>query len=98
MKKTDKQIAKAIAQLEKLKPRIRRRSAFGDDHHAAIDAQIDVMRNDLADDEIWSRHQDRDECDAWSESVREAALEARRWMDFEEDASPVDGWKELAEA
>ena len=38
-----KQIDKEIAALKKMKPNVRRSSAFGDNHHAAIDAQIDVL-------------------------------------------------------
>ena len=97
MKKTPDQIADEVARLDRVKPRIRQRSAFGDDHHDAIDAQVDVLRNNLDWDEIWSRHEDRDESDAWTESVRDAALEALAWRDGDRDVSPADDWEEMAD-
>ena len=52
---TKKQVAAEIATLEKLKPRVRPSSMFGDDHHAAIDAQLVVLRERLDSDEIHKR-------------------------------------------
>ncbi|MBF8281278.1 MAG: hypothetical protein HW378_193 [Anaerolineales bacterium] len=38
------------------------------------------------------------DCEDYNEHQRDAALEARRWLDGEEESSLVAGWKELAEA
>lgn len=89
---TQKQITAEIAKLTKMKPKVRRRSGFGDDHHAAIDAQIYVLteRSDL--DDIY---------DAWAEedhasNVQEAAVEACHWMTGENaQQAPSKGWAEL---
>jgi len=91
MKPTEKQITKEIEVLKKLKPRVRRRTAFGDDNHAAIDTQLAVLEGRMDTDAIY-------DCEDYNEHQRDAALEARRWLDGEEESSLVAGWKELAEA
>ena len=44
-RKTEEQISAEIAALVALKPKVRQRTAFGDDNHAAIDAQLAVLRD-----------------------------------------------------
>jgi hypothetical protein len=91
---TLEQISAQIAALQKIKPRVRHYSLFGADHHAAIDAQIQVLEGRMDNDEIY----DEKEKAQWPDSVLEAALDARRWLDGEyEDATDlVASWKELA--
>lgn len=99
MKPTQKQIDSEIAKLKKMKPRVRRTSAFGDNHHNAIDAQVEVLTSRLSEMAIYDRSDDGtgDELneDKWRENVRESALEARRWMDGDEPHPPSHNWKEL---
>jgi hypothetical protein len=96
-KPTDKQIKTEIAKLEKMKPRVRHYSGFGDDHHAAIDAQLEVLKDNLSDEEIeWRMDSDMTaEEELWKENQRDAALEARNWLEGEEKISPTKNWASL---
>ena len=87
------EISAEIAGLQEIKPRVRRCSFFGDDHHAAIDAQIQVLEGRMDETEI----HDEQEKMGWPQSVLDAALDARSWLDGEyvDAASPVESWKEL---
>ncbi|MGE0333193.1 MAG: hypothetical protein AB7P37_21140 [Ramlibacter sp.] len=49
---TDQQVADEIAKLREIKPRVRRYTAFGDDNHALIDAQIDVLECRFSNDDV----------------------------------------------
>jgi hypothetical protein len=85
--RTEKQIESEIAKLEKLKRAVPPTTAFGDDNHASIEAQIQVLRDSMHDDEIW---------DAWPEEesdlhVRSAAQDAVEWRDGKGEA-PSEGW------
>jgi hypothetical protein len=79
--------------LQLLKPNVRRRSFFGDDNHAAIDAQVAVLRDLLTGDQIHSRYEGGDLRS--SNYVLDAALEARQWLEGEMDGNLVDDWKSL---
>lgn len=86
-KPTSKAIAAEIAKLKALKPKVRRYSFFGDDNHAMIDAQIEVLEKDMDDDAIY-RH--------FSGEPRSEAENARNWLDGDAaDGAPSKGWKEL---
>ena len=91
--KTRKQIQAEIDKLEDIKPTVLRTSFFGDNYHDAIDAQIEVLENDMDDDDIYN-NQDSEE---WAQNVVDAALEARQWRDdeSEKDFVPSESWKEL---
>jgi hypothetical protein len=102
MKAPDQQrITEEIAALAALKPKVRRQSQFGDDHHAAIDAQIRVLQDGLSEDEIYDEFTDPDDEEA-GRNVLDAALDARFWLDGDWDEgdhegdSPVADWKSLA--
>jgi hypothetical protein len=100
-KPTDKQIAAEIAALKKIKPKVRARSAFGDDHHAAIDAQIDVLVKRMTNDQVYDRYEptgdsDIDRDDGRSESIHSSALDALNWRTGDSnDGAPSKSWKEL---
>ena len=49
--RTGKEIAAEIAKLKKMKPDVRKTSMFGDNHHDAIDAQVDVLERKLTLDQ-----------------------------------------------
>jgi hypothetical protein len=61
---------------------------------AAIDAQIQVLEGRMDETEI----HDEQEKMGWPQSVLDAALDARSWLDGEyvDAASLVESWKELA--
>jgi hypothetical protein len=96
--KTAKQVEKEIAMLVEMKPRVLRRSGFGEDHHEAIDAQIKVLKERMSEDRIYDIFQPVDEDgepdDEGNRHDLDSALEAKRWLDGEGDA-PSKGWKEL---
>lgn len=86
-RKTEDQINAEIAALVALKPKVRKRTAFGDDNHAAIDAQLAVLRERMSSDEVHDAYGDQYTFDA--------ALSAHDWMTgdlaSDEDA-PAASW------
>lgn len=90
--KTATQIKKEVAALTKMKPKVLHHSAFGDDHHAAIDAQIHVLSQGLTEDEIWDEY---GEDTGTADNVRGAALDAATWAEGGSEDKPSDSWKEL---
>lgn len=95
---TPDQIEAEIKTLREMKPRVRRRSGFGDDHHDAIDGQLSVLEEDLSEEDIYDAHDGA--CDDelfYAENVKDAALEARRWLDGDEENPPSENWKELVQ-
>lgn len=98
MKRPDqKAIDAEIATLKAMKPTVRERSGFGDDHHAAIDAQLDVLETRMSTDDIYD-HGDEEkvgEEEVWADNVRDAAIEARQWLDGESKNAPSKEWKPL---
>jgi hypothetical protein len=94
--KSPKQIAAEADRLMAMKPNIPRYTAFGDNNHAAIDAQVDVLTHDWDEDEINLRTQfeDEEEDDSkWKLHQQEAALQARWWADGQESVSPSKSWE-----
>ncbi len=92
MKRTQEQIQAEIKKLQEMKPKVRRRTAFGDDNHAAIDADIAVLKDDLDLDDIYDAYEDN------QHSV-DSAMYAREWLDGNEDEPPSgpDGWGGLVQ-
>lgn len=87
---TDEQIKAEIAALREIKPRVRQQSTFGDNHHDAIDAQIEVLENRWDDSETEENYPDEG-------SVRDAALEACNWLQGGGASDSLVGdWKSLA--
>ena len=72
-KPTQKEIDQEIKKLQKMKPKVLAYSAFGDDHHAAIDAQIEMLKGEL--DDTTNEYYDL------SDNIWSSADEARAWMD-----------------
>lgn len=95
-KPTQKEISAEIKALRKMKPTVLARSAFGDDHHAAIDAQIETLDKGLSQGVIYDRsYLMEDKEDYFADNQLERALDARRWMDGEDSEKPSSGWKSL---
>lgn len=96
---TDNQIRKEIAKLREIKPDIRETSAFGDNHHDSIDAQIEVLEDILGASEFTldeSALCDYAEEQGWADNVRDGAIGAHQWATGNsEDGKPSDNWKPL---
>lgn len=100
--KTDDEIKSEIDTLKTMKPTVRRTNHFGDNHHDAIDAQIEVLSSRMSESKIWDKwdsvgDDDIDADEGREENVRDSALEARRWLDDEEENAPSETWKELVQ-
>ncbi len=95
--KTDKQVVAEIAALRKIKPKVRIRSMFGDNHHHAIEAQIYVLENKLPEAKVISRYEPDESIEEGEQerNVFEAAMDAVAWRDGEREDGLVDEWKEL---
>lgn len=90
--RTNEEINTEIAALKEMKPRVRRATAFGDDNHAAIDAQIRALSERMDEDEIyeeWPVEED-EEC-----RDRDLARDAIAWMNGESDERPSADWADL---
>lgn len=97
-RKTDEQIAQEIKKLNELKPRVPSNSMFGDDNHAAIDAQIAVLTERMGMDAIYSRFDNEDDPEE-DRSALDSAIEAHDWITGEradDEDSPSEGWAILA--
>lgn len=96
-KSTDEILAE-VERLRTLLPQVRTTNAFGEDHHAAIDAQIAVLEKRLSHQSIYEAYGD-EEADDFAQNVLEAALIARDWMTGDlaaDEGKPSDEWTELA--
>lgn len=90
MERTRKAIQAEIARLKEMKPNVLQFSAFGDDHHAAIDAQIEVLEGDMSEDECYDSIKFSE-----NETILEECLYAARWARGEEKNAPSANWVEL---
>ncbi len=79
--KTKEQITKEIEALKTVRPNVRPTSMFGDDNLGSVDAQVEVLENNLDDGEIYERYDHAGS----SEYILDAAFAARQWVDDEED-------------
>jgi hypothetical protein len=104
--KTADQIQSEIQKLQVIRPRVRKTNAFGQDNHAAIDAQIAVLTavSRIANLDELNTLPEADQLmpgdfDDMSLSVREGAQEAVDWAsDYSDTVSLVDGdgWASIA--
>lgn len=74
MLKTAEQIEAEISELKEMKPRVVEESAFGDNNHDAIEAQIQTLENRWTEDDV------EDETENDEDNVRDAARDAAQWM------------------
>lgn len=88
-----KEIQEQIDWLTSNKQNIRSHSGFGDDHHAAIEAQIDVLENDLDEDEIETKY--GSDSDNYADNILTNANEARYWRDGNTEDNPSNNWRSL---
>lgn len=90
--KTRVEIDTEAATLEKMKPTVRQRSGFGDDHHETIDAQIQVLRDCMSHDDIYDAWGDED-MEKLAQNVLDAAIAAHEWMTGRNKEAPNLGWQ-----
>ena len=89
---TEKQIESEIKKLAKIQQTVLPYSAFGDDHRAAIAAQIVVLEERLTEDDVWDRYGDD------AENIRENAEDAARWLEGEtEEKTLSETWESLVQ-
>jgi hypothetical protein len=97
-KPSEKQINAEIAKLEALKPKIPHFSIFGDNNYEKIDAQIEVLKEGLTEDEVYNRFEDTENPDQTADLVSNAR-DASLWLVGEsEEGTPSKGWEDLAKS
>lgn len=95
MIRTPEQINNEINALRTLKPTVPEFTHFGDNNHAAIDAQLDVLEGGLSEDDvydIYGQPEDEDGQDFLDQNVLDAALDAARWVRGQDSSAPSSGW------
>jgi hypothetical protein len=96
MKPTQEEISAEIARLKEMKPKVRRKTAFGDDNWEKIDAQIKVLEEGMDEDAIYDEWSDPDDPEKNIEIIHDAC-EAREWLEGEDTPPelPSKGWEHL---
>lgn len=92
VRKSDEEIAAEIAALTAMKPTVRQFSVFQDDHHAAIDAQIDVLTQRMDMDALETEFGDS------ADNIREEAIDAHDWLhglQSNDMLKPSENWLSL---
>lgn len=74
-----------------MKPKVLHHSSFGDDHHASIDAQVEMLEGEVSEEEIEDKRDNED----WAENVCDSAREAAEWMGGYEKEPPSKNWESL---
>lgn len=102
MRRSPTEIQFQIGALNSVMQQLPRLSQFGDNHHAAIRAQITVLRFDYSDDQI-ANNADTDLAEVlgmtpWPEYSRSAAMDAYQWREGKSDEAPADDWQKLAQS
>lgn len=94
--RTKDEIDAEAARLEAMKPTVRKCSGFGDNHHNAIDAQVQVLREGMSNDDIFDAWGD-EEIDEFEQNVLDAAIQAQDWMRGDTDEAPSVEWQDLVQ-
>jgi len=89
--RTNEAITNEIETLKKMKPTVRRESAFGDNHHNSIDAQVRVLEN------RWTSEETEDRYESAPDNVRDSALQAAYWLHEDSDDLPSADWESLVQ-
>lgn len=88
---SEAEIEKEIAGLEAIKPKLPRQNFFKEDIHAAVEAQIEVLRERMTEDDVDDNYGDDDD------NVRSSAQDACSWLQGEHETdSLVAEWEPLA--
>jgi hypothetical protein len=89
--KSQEEITAEVEALERVKPNVRRYCKFGDDRHAAIDAQVAVLKGRMSRDDIARIYGDKS-ATGFEYNVLDEANRAYRWLSGEEYAAPSAEW------
>jgi len=96
--RTATEIQAEIERLKAVKPKLKRFNFFGDDIHAAVEAQIAVLQEDLDNDAIYARYDpcenDGDPNEDSGRHTLDSALEADAWRSGDADRLAAD-WEEI---
>lgn len=92
--KTNEEIEAEIKALTEIKPRVRRETAFGEDNHVAIDAQIRVLRDEMTEEDVIQAHEEINEWE--TEHAYEAARDAAQWLAGKLEESLSESWAAIA--
>jgi len=101
--KIQSEILTEVAELRRIRDAVREISFFGDNNRNAIDAQIDVLKSGMDEDEVNERFgvEAFEDADEYSENEFSNALDALRWMQGEafdnEGQSPSEMWMPLVD-
>lgn len=85
--RTPNEVSAELTRLAKVRGIIPAHSAFGDDNHAALDAQMGVLRERMTLEEVTARW----DCDNAETYVLSGALNAAEWLRGEGNA-PSEEW------
>lgn len=91
------EIKAEIAALVRLLTRLPRYSPQGHDNHACVNAQIEVLKTDLTEDDIYERG-DAEVTPAkklWSSDVRNSAESALKWKLGQSFEAPSVDWETM---
>jgi hypothetical protein len=89
--KTQEETNEEINRLREMQPKVRRYTAFGDDNHEAIEAEIQALEENATEEETYDWEKDGEFSQHACESARSVIL----WRDGEEDESPSESWEPL---
>lgn len=87
--------------LEENRDKIPQYNAFAESLQDKIDAELEVLKEDLSEDDIYDKSVEEEDADPeecgrdWSHAQRNSALDVRQWLDGECDESPEDNWTPL---
>ncbi len=91
-RKSENEIKDEIKALYEVKPKLPKRNFFGEDVHAKVDIQIEVLSGDVDEDEF----DDKVVNGEWSEDQRDEAQNAYDWMQGDSNESaPSVQWAEI---
>lgn len=100
--RTDEEINAEVEKLTEMKPKVVRMTAFGDDNHESIDAQIELLKERMDEDAMCERTQYEDDIEEngrddskWSPHAGDIARQALDWMNGDSDESPSSDWEPL---
>lgn len=96
--KTAEEIQQQIEGLRELKPFVNQHSAFGDDNHEQIEAQIEVLEKRMNVNQVedyFCVDEDLPEEERTPEVVVDSAHHACDWMYGRDSESPLESWKIL---
>lgn len=96
--KTEEQVTAEIAALQAIKPKVRQFTAFHDDNHAGIDAQIQVLTDRMDSEQVHDKYL---LAAGAGDHVFFEALHASDWLygllAIDEDKAPSLEWQSLTE-